>query len=66
MWEKIQQIWKIKEIRNKILYVLGMLVVFRLVAHIPIPGVNLLNLRQFLESNKIFGFLDVFSGGRCL
>jgi preprotein translocase subunit SecY len=44
---KMQQIWKIKEIRNKILYVLGMLVVFRLVAHIPIPGVNLANLQRF-------------------
>ncbi len=63
MWDKIQQIWKIKDIRNKILYVLGMLVLFRLVAHIPIPGVNLENLRQFLAGNQIFGLLDVFSGG---
>ena len=63
MWDKIQQIWKIKDIRNKILYVLGMLVLFRLVAHIPIPGVNLANLRQFLAGNQIFGLLDVFSGG---
>lgn len=63
MWDKIQQVWKIKDIRNKILYVLGMLVLFRLVAHIPIPGVNLENLRQFLAGNQIFGLLDVFSGG---
>ncbi len=63
MWEKLQQVWRIKDIRNKILYVLGMLVVFRLVAHIPIPGVNLANLRQFLAGNQIFGMLDVFSGG---
>lgn len=63
MWEKLQQVWRIKDIRNKILYVLGMLVVFRLVAHIPIPGVNLQNLRQFLAGNQIFGMLDVFSGG---
>ncbi len=63
MWEKIQQIWKIKEIRNSILFVLGMLVIFRLVAHIPIPGVNLDNLRQFIAGNQIFGLLDVFSGG---
>lgn len=63
MWDKIQQVWKIKEIRNKILFVLGMLVIFRLVAHIPIPGVNLDNLRQFLAGNQIFGLLDVFSGG---
>ncbi len=63
MWEKIQQIWKIKDIRNKILFVVGMLVVFRLVAHIPVPGVNIANLRQFLAGNQIFGLLDVFSGG---
>lgn len=63
MWEKIQQIWKIKDIRNKILFVVGMLIVFRLVAHIPVPGVNIANLRQFLAGNQIFGLLDVFSGG---
>ena len=63
MWEKMQQIWKIKDIRNKILFVVGMLVVFRLVAHIPVPGVNIANLRQFLAGNQIFGLLDVFSGG---
>ncbi|HSR88835.1 MAG TPA: preprotein translocase subunit SecY [Candidatus Udaeobacter sp.] len=63
MLEKLQQVWGIKEIRNKILYVLGMLVIFRLTAHIPIPGINLNNLRQFLAGNQIFGLLDVFSGG---
>ncbi len=63
MLEKLYQIWAIKDIRNKILYVVGLLIVFRLVAHIPIPGVNLDNLRQFLAGNQIFGLLDVFSGG---
>ena len=63
MWQKLQQVWGVKDIRNKVLYVLGMLVIFRLVAHIPIPGVNLENLRQFLAGNQIFGLLDVFSGG---
>src|SRR3989338_3151987 len=63
MWQKLQQVWGIKDIRNKIIYVLGMLILFRLVAHIPIPGVNLDNLRQFLAGNQIFGLLDVFSGG---
>ena len=63
MWNKLQQVWRIKDIRNKILYVVGALVIFRLVAHIPIPGVNLENLRQFLAGNQILGMLDVFSGG---
>ncbi len=63
MWEKIQQIWKIKDIRNKLLFVLAMLVVYRLVAHIPIPGVNVENLRTYLAGNQILGLLNIFSGG---
>jgi len=63
MWEKLLQIWRVKDLRNKIIFVLGMLVVFRLAAHIPIPGINLVNLREFFSSNQIFGLLNLFSGG---
>lgn len=63
MWEKISLIWKIKEVRNKVLFVLGLLVLFRLAAHIPIPGVNLEALRNFFQSNQFLGLLNVFSGG---
>ncbi len=63
MWEKLSQIWRLKDLRNKILFVLGMLVVFRLAAHIPIPGVNVENLREFFGSNQILGLLNLFSGG---
>lgn len=63
MWEKIQQVWKIKDLRKKIIFVLILLVIFRLAAHVPVPGVNIANLRQFLAGNQIFGLLDVFSGG---
>lgn len=63
MWEKIEQIWKIKDIRKNILFVLAMLLVFRLVAHIPVPGVNLANLRSVLAGNQILGLLNIFSGG---
>ncbi len=63
MFEKLLQIWKVKEVRNKILYVLAMLVIFRIAAHIPIPGVNLENLRQFFNSNEILGLMNLFSGG---
>ena len=63
MWEKLLQIWRVKDLRNKILFVLAMLVVFRLAAHIPIPGINLVNLREFFSSNQIFGLLNLFSGG---
>lgn len=63
MWEKIVQIVKIKDLRNKILFVLGMLVVFRIAAHIPISGVNVENLRDFFGSSQVLGLLNLFSGG---
>lgn len=63
MWEKLSLVWKIKDIRKKILFVLGMLVIFRLAAHIPIPGVNLVALRAFFQQNQFLGLLNVFSGG---
>jgi len=61
--DKIRQIWKIRDLRNSILFVLAMLFVFRLTAHIPIPGVDVVNLRNFFKSNQIFGLMNIFSGG---
>jgi preprotein translocase subunit SecY len=63
MLQKILQIFKVKELRNKILFILGILVVFRLAANIPVPGVNVEQLRQFFENNQFFGLLNMFSGG---
>lgn len=62
-FEKLTQIWKVRELRNSILFVLGMLVIFRFAAHIPIPGVDLDNLRAFFGSNQILGLMNIFSGG---
>lgn len=63
MWEKISRIWKIKDVRKNILIVCGLLAIYRLVVHIPVPGVNIDNLRDFLSGQQIFQLLDVFSGG---
>ena len=64
MWlDKIVQIFKIRDLRKSIFYVLGMLVVFRLAAHIPVPGVNVENLKEFFASNQILGLINIFSGG---
>jgi preprotein translocase subunit SecY len=63
MWEKLIIIFKDKELRNKILFVLAMLVVFRLAAAIPIPGVDLDQLQSFFANNQFFGLLNIFSGG---
>jgi preprotein translocase subunit SecY len=63
MFNKLIQIWKAKELRNKIGFVLAMLVIFRFAAHIPIPGVNAEALQDFFSSNQILGLLNMFSGG---
>ena len=51
------------EIRVRILFLLGALILFRLLATIPIPGVDKVALASFLESNQFFGLLNIFSGG---
>lgn len=61
--DKIHQIWKDHDLRRSILFVLGLLVIFRIAAHIPLPGVDTDALRQFFNSNAILGLLNIFSGG---
>jgi preprotein translocase subunit SecY len=51
------------ELRKRILFVLGALIVFRLLAAIPVPGINAEALGNFLNNNQFFGLLNVFSGG---
>ncbi len=63
MWQKLSLVWKIPEVRNKILFVLCMLFIFRMAAHIPVPGVNIEALKNFFQSNQLLGLLNVFSGG---
>jgi len=50
-------------LRNRILFLLGAVVVFRFLAAVPIPGVDRVRLEQFLGDNQFFGLLSVFSGG---
>jgi preprotein translocase subunit SecY len=63
MFEKIVQIFKVKELRDKIFFILGLLVIFRLASNIPLPGVNQEQLLRFFEGNQFFGLLNLFSGG---
>ncbi len=51
------------DVRAKILFTLGMLIVFRFVAHIPVPGVDGQQLQQTFDQNAVLGFLNIFSGG---
>ena len=50
-------------LRKKILFTLGILILFRFIAHVPVPGVNLVLLRRFFAGNQLLSLLDIFSGG---
>ena len=63
MIEQLKKIWNIKDLRNSILFVVATLVIFRIVAHIPLPGVDVASLRQFFSNNQLLGLLNIFSGG---
>ena len=54
---------QVPDLRAKILFTLAMLVVFRFVAHVPVPGVDTQALAQAFQSQALLGFLDLFSGG---
>jgi preprotein translocase subunit SecY len=63
MFQKLSFLFKNRDLRKKILFVIGLFVVFRVAANIPIPGLGLENLRQFFAQNQVFGLLNIFSGG---
>src|SRR5581483_5679004 len=60
---KLALIWKTKDLRNKILIVLGLLLLTRVLAHIPISGIDTTGLKNFFQQSQFFNLLDVFSGG---
>lgn len=63
LMDKLLKIWRIRELRNNILFVIAMLVIFRLAAHLPVPGVNTQALRDLFASNQLLGLMNLFSGG---
>jgi preprotein translocase subunit SecY len=66
MLEKFTNIFRIPDLRRRILFTLGLLAVYRLGGHIPTPGINADRLQQFFEQNRgsFLGFVDLFSGGQ--
>lgn len=63
MWEKLQAMWRVKEVRNGLLFVFAMMVLFRVTAHIPLPGIDLDALHRYFQANQVLGLLNLFSGG---
>jgi preprotein translocase subunit SecY len=64
-FEAIGNVFRIPDLRKRVLFTLGMLAVYRLGGHIPTPGINLDRWRDFFARNQgtIFGFFDLFAGG---
>jgi len=60
---KLRLVFEDRGLRNRIIFVVAALGLFRLGASIPIPGVNILQLERFLADNQFFGLLNIFSGG---
>ncbi len=60
---KIRLVFEDETLRTRVLFVLGALVVFRFLATIPIPGINVMQLEGFLSNNQFLGLLNIFSGG---
>ncbi|NLI70564.1 MAG: preprotein translocase subunit SecY [Firmicutes bacterium] len=63
MLETIRNIWRIKELRERLFFTLAMFVVFRIGSHVPVPGIDPSKLADFFLGDDIFGFLNVMSGG---
>ncbi len=60
---RLLQIFRIKDLRSKVLIVAALLIAYRVLAAIPIPGVDAVRLQNYFNSNQLFGFLNFFSGG---
>jgi preprotein translocase subunit SecY len=63
VFESLLNAFRAPDIRRRLLYVLGILIVFRFLAHVPVPGVNQDQLHAYLQNNALFGVLDLLSGG---
>lgn len=51
------------EIRNKILFTLFIVLIFRILSHIPVPGIDIASVKAFVNSSQLLGMFDIFSGG---
>jgi len=64
-FEAVANIFRIPDLRNRVLFTLAMLAIYRLGAHIPTPGIDANRLEEFFKQTQgtLFGFMDLFSGG---
>jgi len=63
MLQAVRNALRLPDLRKKIIFTFIVLVIYRLAAHVPVPGVDLEALRQVFQQNQLLGLLDMFSGG---
>lgn len=63
MLDKLRQVFAHKDLRKRLLFVFALLVLTRIVAHVPIPGVDIDQVKSFFEQNQVFGLVNLFAGG---
>ena len=65
MFEKLANIFRIPDLRKRVLFTLAMLAVYRIGGHLPTPGINTAALQRLFDSQRgtMLGFVDLFSGG---
>ncbi len=63
MLEKVKAALTHKDLRKRLLIVIALLVLTRVLAHVPIPGVDLEQIKSFFSQNQVFGLVNLFSGG---
>ena len=61
--QAMRDAFSLPDLRHKLLFTFGMLVVFRFLVHVPLPGVDLAALAEFFDQNSLLGMLNLFSGG---
>lgn len=63
MFAFFSKAFKVPELKRKLLFTLFVIIIFRILSHVPIPGVDIASLRSLLEGNNLLGLLNIFSGG---
>jgi len=59
----LRQLWTARDLRKKLLFTAALLLIYRLIAHVPVAGIDRVALRQLFSGSQLLGLLDIFSGG---
>ena len=63
MFKYLKQIWNSKSIRTKILFTLGIVILYRIITHISVPGADIAAIRAVVEKNDLLGVFSILTGG---